>query len=46
MAVGVVLNKKTNDFVEQDELLATIYANDEEKSKSAIEQISRIIKVN
>ena len=45
MAVGIVLNKKVNDFVEQDETLATIYANDEEKCKNVIEQIRNIIKI-
>ena len=45
MSVGIVLNKKVNDFVEQDELLATIYANDEEKCKIAIEKIKNIIKI-
>ena len=45
MSVGIVLNKKVNDFVERDELLATIYANDEEKSKTAVEKIKNIIKV-
>lgn len=45
MSVGIVLNKKVNDFVEQDELLATIYANDEEKCKIAVEKIKNIIKV-
>lgn len=45
MSVGIVLNKKVNDFVEQNELLATIYANDEEKCKIAVEKIKNIIKI-
>ncbi len=45
MSVGIVLNKKVNDFIEQDELLATIYANDEEKCKTAVEKIKNIIKI-
>jgi pyrimidine-nucleoside phosphorylase len=45
MTVGIILNKKVNDFVEQDETLATIYANDEEKCKNVIEQIRNIIKI-
>ena len=45
MSVGIVLNKKVNDFVQQGEALATIYANDEEKCKVAIERICSIIKV-
>ena len=45
MSVGIVLNKKVNDFVEQDELVATIYANDEEKCKIAVEKIKNIIKI-
>ena len=45
MSVGIVLNKKINDSVEQNETIATIFANDEEKCKYAVEQISSIIKV-
>ena len=45
MSVGIVLNKKVNDFVKQNELLATIYANDEEKCKKAVEKIKNIIKI-
>ena len=45
MSVGIVLNKKVKDSVKQGDALATIYANDEEKCKSAIKKISNIIKI-
>ena len=45
MSVGIVLNKKVSDFVEKDELLATIYANDEKKCKTAVDKIKNIIKI-
>ena len=45
MSVGIVLNKKVNDYVEQNETIATIYANDEEKCKYAVEQVKEIIKI-
>lgn len=42
LAVGIVLNKKCGDYVEKGELLATIYANKQEKiepaKKAIIEQ--------
>ena len=44
MSVGIVLNKKVNDYVEEGEILATIYANDEKKCEDAINQIKDIIK--
>ena len=44
-AVGITLNKKVNDYVEEGENLATIYANDEKKSEEAINQLKDIIKI-
>lgn len=46
MSVGIVLNKKVNDSVEQNEKLATIYANDEEKCNIAVDRIRDIIKIS
>ena len=44
MSVGIILNKKVNDYVEEGGILATIYANDEKKCEDAINQIKDIIK--
>lgn len=44
-AVGIVLNKKVNDSVEQNEVLATIHANDKEKAEVAIKKLEEIIVV-
>ena len=46
MSVGIVLNKKVNDSVEQNEKLATIYANDKEKCNIAVDRIRDIIKIS
>ena len=45
MSVGIVLNKKVNDFVKQEETLCTIYANDKEKCEAAVDELKKIIKV-
>ena len=39
MAVGMVLNKKRADKVEQGDVLAYVHANDLEKGKKAVEKI-------
>lgn len=39
LSVGIVLHKKIGDFVKNGESIATIYANNDEKSKLAIEMI-------
>ena len=46
MSVGIVLNKKVNDFVKQEETLCTIYANDKEKCETAVEELKKIIKIS
>ena len=38
-SVGIKLNKKIADKVEKDEILAYVYANDEEKGAKAVEEI-------
>ncbi|MPW26919.1 pyrimidine-nucleoside phosphorylase [Alkalibaculum sp. M08DMB] len=40
LGVGIYLHKKVGDFTNKGELIATIYANDEEKSKLALNQLS------
>ena len=44
-AVGIVLNKKIGAKVTENDLLATIYANNIEKGKVAKNEIERIIKL-
>ncbi len=39
LSVGIVLHKKIGDYVKMGEAIATIYANDAEKKKSAEEMI-------
>ena len=45
MSVGIVLNKKVNDFIKKEETLCTIYANDKEKCEVAVDELKKIIKV-
>lgn len=40
LAVGIVLNKKINDYVSKGDVLAYIYADDEEKIKTAAKRIN------
>lgn len=42
MAVGIILNKKVGEEVKKGDLLATIYANDEEKAKKAEYELRKI----
>ena len=44
-SVGIELNKKIGDRVSSGELLAKIYANDEQKGREAIERLSRNYKI-
>jgi pyrimidine-nucleoside phosphorylase len=39
LAVGVVLHKKIGDFVKKREIIATIYANSEEKQKTSTKMV-------
>lgn len=43
--VGIVLNKKLGNQVEKDEVLAYIHANDEEKAKQAVEDLTNIYEI-
>ena len=45
-SVGIVLNKKINDEVKEGEVLAYIYANDEEKGIEAVKRIKEIYKLD
>ena len=38
-AVGIIVNKKISDKVEEGEILAYVYANDEEKGKVAVKDV-------
>lgn len=44
-SVGIELNKKTGDKVCKGEVLARIYANDEQKGKEALERLSKNYKI-
>lgn len=39
LGVGIYLNKKVGEKVEKGQVIATIYANDEEKGKEALEKL-------
>ncbi|MDR1773278.1 MAG: pyrimidine-nucleoside phosphorylase [Clostridioides sp.] len=41
LSVGIVLNKKIGDFIDEGQLLARIHYNDEEKFKSAVDKIEK-----
>lgn len=43
LSVGLILNKKVDDPVEKDEILAFIHANDMEKAKEVEERLEKII---
>ena len=44
-AVGIVLNKKISDIVKKGDILAFIYANDEEKGNQAVEELSEVYQI-
>lgn len=46
LSVGIVLNKKRGDKVEKGEILATVYGNDEAKTKIAVNKLLKEIEVN
>ena len=46
MAVGITLEKKVGQEVEENEKLATIYANSEEKLTYVKDKIKHVIKIN
>lgn len=39
LSVGIVINKKVGDRVEESDTIATIYANDEKKMSAAVEKV-------
>ena len=39
LAAGIILNKKVGDPVSEGDLLATVYANDEDKAGAALEML-------
>lgn len=42
MSVGIVLNKKVHDFVQEGDCLCFIHANDEEKANWAVKEFEKI----
>lgn len=42
MSVGIILNKKVHDFVQEGDSLAFVYANDEEKANKAVNELEKI----
>lgn len=45
-AVGIVLNKKISDQVKKGEILAFIYANNEEKGNQAVEDLQEVYEIS
>lgn len=43
--VGIILEKKTGDFVQTGEVLAYIHANDEEKGQKAVKELQNIYQI-
>ncbi len=41
LSVGIILNKKVGDYVSKGDVIATFYANDENKLKAAVERFSK-----
>lgn len=46
MSAGIVINKKVNEQVQENEVIAYIHSNDEIKAKKSIEEIENIIKIS
>lgn len=44
--VGIILNRKVNSKVEKNDILAYIYANNQEKLNTAKQELSKIIKIS
>ena len=42
MSVGIVLNKKTKEYVKKGDVLGYIHANDKEKAQEAVKELKRI----
>lgn len=45
-AVGIILNKKVSERVENQEVIATVYANSEEKLKEAKSKLKEVIQIS
>ena len=45
MSVGIVLNKKEHDFIEEEECLCEVYCNDEKKGIEAVKMLEEIFKI-
>lgn len=41
LSVGIILNKKVGDYVSKGDVIATFYANDENKLKAAVERFKK-----
>lgn len=41
LSVGIVLDKKVGDYVSKGDVIATFYANDEDKLKAAVERFNK-----
>lgn len=46
LSVGIVFNKKKGDRVEEGDLIATLYANDEEKLNNAVERFYNAVDIS
>ena len=46
LSVGIMLNKKVGDFVHKDEVIATVYANDEKKLDMVLPDITDAIETS
>ena len=45
LSVGIILNKKVGDYVKIGDIIATVYANDQEKANKAEEEILNTYKI-
>ena len=45
LSVGIILNKKVGDYVKIGDVIATVYANDQEKADKAEEEILNTYKI-
>ena len=45
-AVGIMLNKKISDEVKKGDILAFIYANDEDKGNQAVEDLQEVYEIS
>ena len=45
LSVGIILNKKVGDYVKIGDIVATVYANDQEKANKAEEEILNTYKI-